>query len=82
MNHENSWSFEAYGNTYSHREKLKEWAWFWKPEKKCWYIESGQAVEPDDINVLWVRDLPGVTVKALNETTGVVTTLDPTGVKD
>lgn len=52
--------YVATGNTYPHRERFRSFAWHWDPDRKAWIEDNGS--EPDDISILWAKDLPGVTV--------------------
>jgi hypothetical protein len=59
-----SWSrtkrFIATGDTYPHRETFTSCAWHWDGKKKAWIEDNGS--EEDDICILIIKDLPGVTV--------------------
>lgn len=52
--------YVATGNTYPHRDEFTSWAWHWDANRRAWIEDNGS--EPDELCILVIKDLPGVTV--------------------
>lgn len=67
--------FEATGNTFRHKDGLREKGWRWDAGRKAW-LRDGQDLPADDV-IEFARDLHGVEVMMIIKETGEMFNLGP-----
>lgn len=58
--------FIATGDTYPHRELFQSWAWHWDGKRGAW-VEDNLS-KRNDLCIMVIRDLPGVSVQEVEIT--------------